>query len=93
MLQEFYAVAIRKTQLPREAARKVVAKYAEWDPIRTDPLLIVSASKLEEDHSLALWDALIVEAALRAGATKLLSEDMQHGRRFGGLLIENPFRP
>ncbi|MGI8307881.1 PIN domain-containing protein [Saccharopolyspora hattusasensis] len=91
VLQEFYSVATKKTKLPRETARKVVAKYAEWDPIRTDPLLIVSASKLEEDHTLAFYDALIVEAALRSGATKLLTEDMQHGRRFGNLVIENPF--
>ncbi|SDW78311.1 Predicted nucleic acid-binding protein, contains PIN domain [Saccharopolyspora shandongensis] len=93
VLQEFYSVATRKTKLPRGTARQVVAKYAEWDPVRIDPLLIVLASKLEEDHTVAFHDALIVEAALRAGATKLLTEDMQHGRRFGNLLIENPFRP
>jgi hypothetical protein len=29
----------------------------------------------------------------RAGLQYLLSEDMQDGRRFGGLTIVNPFRP
>jgi predicted nucleic acid-binding protein len=52
----------------------------------------VSASRLEEEHSLAFWDALIVEAALRAGARTLLSEDLQDGRRFGELVVRNPFR-
>ncbi|MEV0086300.1 hypothetical protein [Saccharopolyspora sp. NPDC050642] len=55
--------------------------------------MIVLAGKLEEDHTIAFYDALIVEAALRSGATKLLTEDMQHGRHFGNLVIENPFRP
>lgn len=32
-----------------------------------------------------------LEAALRAGATRLLTEDLQHGRKFGDLVIENPF--
>jgi predicted nucleic acid-binding protein len=38
-----------------------------------------------------LWDALIVQAALSGGADVLYSEDLQHGRRFGELRIENPF--
>ena len=37
------------------------------------------------------WDALIVEAARRAGATRLISDDLQTGRRLAGVLIDNPF--
>lgn len=37
------------------------------------------------------YDALIVAAALQAGCKILYSEDMQHGRRFGDLVVENPF--
>lgn len=93
VLQEFYNAATRKLQrpLPRNTARELVSDYSHWRRVDTDPLLIVSASRLEEQHSLAFWDALIVEAAIRSGASRLLSEDMQHGRRFGELLIENPF--
>ncbi|WP_168585008.1 PIN domain-containing protein [Saccharopolyspora sp. ASAGF58] len=95
VLQEFYNASTKKLKKPlsRWEARERVANYSEWRTVETDALLIVSASKLEEDHTLAFYDALIVEAALRSGATKLLTEDMQHGRRFGNLLIENPFRP
>jgi predicted nucleic acid-binding protein len=32
-----------------------------------------------------------VASALEAGTTRLLSEDMQAGRRFGTLVIVNPF--
>ena len=35
----------------------------------------------------------VVEAALLSGATTLLTEDLQDGRRVGGLTIRNPFRP
>jgi predicted nucleic acid-binding protein len=48
-------------------------------------------SALEERHTLSLWDALILEAARRAGATRLLTGDLQPGRRIGGVRIENPF--
>lgn len=61
--------------------------------VQVDPLLIVAASALGEQHSLSFWDALIIEAARRAGANRLVSEDLQHGRRIAGLVIANPFLP
>ena len=36
--------------------------------------------------------ALIVVAAARSGAERILSEDLQHGRTIAGVHIENPFR-
>jgi predicted nucleic acid-binding protein len=94
VLQEFYAVVTRKFKpaMPRAKARAIVAAYAEWCAVATEPQLIVSASRLEEEHTLAFWDALIVQAAIQAGAERLISEDLQDGRRFGALAIENPFR-
>jgi predicted nucleic acid-binding protein len=93
VLQEFYAVATRKFNPPmrRGAARDVVALYSAWAVIQIDAPLIIDASLLEERAQLSFWDALIVEAARRAGATRLLTEDLQHGRRLAGLVIQNPF--
>jgi predicted nucleic acid-binding protein len=93
VLQEFYAVVTRKLKPPlsREQARGLVATYSDWCSVNTDPTLIVAASELDERHSLALWDALIIEAALRAGSITLLSEDLQHGRMFDTLVVQNPF--
>jgi predicted nucleic acid-binding protein len=91
VLQEFYAVVTRKFKppMPRAKARAIVAAYGEWCDIATEPQLIVAASRLEEEHTLSFWDALIVQAAIQAGADRLVSEDLQHGRRFGSLTIEN----
>jgi predicted nucleic acid-binding protein len=93
VLQEFYVVATRKFEPPmrRAAAREIVALYGAWPIVAVDVALILAASRLEERHSLAWWDALIVEAAKRSGATRLLTEDLQAGRRIGGITIENPF--
>ena len=46
---------------------------------------------LAREHRLSFHDALIVAAAIEAGCDTLFSEDMQHGRRIGGLMIVNPF--
>ena len=35
---------------------------------------------------------MLVEAARAAGVTRLLTEDMQDGRRVGALRLENPFK-
>lgn len=93
ILQEFYVVATRKFDPPmsRRAAREVVALYAMWPLVQIDFPLILTASRLEERHKLSFWDALVVEAARRAGATRLLTEDLQSGRLIGGVRIENPF--
>jgi predicted nucleic acid-binding protein len=93
VLQEFYNTATRKLVPPLRpsAARRVVADYSEWQVVTTDALLIISASRLSEEHTVNFWDALIIEAALRAGATELVSEDLQDGRRFGPLRVRNPF--
>jgi predicted nucleic acid-binding protein len=94
VLQEFYSVVTRKFKpaMPFGQARAIVAAYGEWCEVPTEPQLIVAASRLQEEHTLAFWDALIVQAAVSAGADRLLSEDLQDGRRFGALAIENPFR-
>ncbi len=93
VLQEFYAVATRKLKPPltRSQARGIVATYSDWCSVNTDVALIVAASELEEQHSLAFWEALIIEAAQQAGAAVLISEDLQQGRTFGSLTIQNPF--
>ena len=93
VLQEFYVVVTRKfaTPLPPRIAREVVALYGQWPVIQIDLALILEASRLEERHQLSFWDSLIVVAAGRAGASRLLTEDLQAGRRFSGIKIENPF--
>ena len=50
-----------------------------------------AAVRFAREHGLTFYDALIVAAATEAGCDTLHSEDMQHGRKIGGLTIRNPF--
>jgi len=50
-----------------------------------------AALAFARDHGVSFYDALIVAAALESGCDTVLTEDMQHGRKFGGLTIVNPF--
>jgi len=93
VLQEFYVTATRKLADPlsREVAREAVRAYARWQVQRVGVVEIIEASQLEEQHHLSFWDALIVVSAQRAGARRLCTEDLQAGRDFNGLVVENPF--
>ena len=52
-----------------------------------------AALRLAERYGFAMFDALIVAAALQAGSATLWSEDMQDGMVIDGKLhIANPFR-
>src|SRR5690242_19685181 len=86
VLQEFHDVATCKLTPPMSprVARQVITAYAAWPVVAPDAALVVAASILSERHSFSFWDGLIIEAARRAGARRLLSEDLQDGRRLGG---------
>jgi predicted nucleic acid-binding protein len=76
--------------------RRVALERLAWWLDRCEPLAVsVEAFRLSlrlvEDHAFQLWDAVIVAASTEAGAAVLLSEDMQHGFRWRGITIVNPF--
>ena len=94
VLQEFYVNATRpkKPVLAVRDARRVVEDLLAWKPVVPDGALIASAWDLQDRFSVSWWDALIVAAARRSGAAVLVTEDLQDGQDFGGLVVENPFR-
>jgi predicted nucleic acid-binding protein len=92
VLQEFYVNVTRKISTPvsKELARLVVSSYAIWCT-ETTPTEIASAFRIEDESRIGFWDALIVSAASKSGATRILSEDLNTGQRIAGIVIENPF--
>ena len=93
VLNEFTNVSLRKLgwDWPQvDAALAVIAELTA--PVRALTGDIPAAAvKLARGNSLAFCDALIVAAAADAGCRVLLTEDLQHGRKFGGVTIQNPF--
>ncbi len=92
VLQEFYVNVTRKISPPlaKDLARLVVSSYAIWCR-GTTPTEIASAFRIEDESRIGFWDALIVSSALKSGATRILSEDLNAGQMIAGILIENPF--
>src|SRR5215203_5680220 len=83
ILQEFYVNATRKLAepLPVEVAEAQVRDFARLPLVRVDEAMILAAIERSRTMYLSFWDALVVEAALRAGTPRLLTEDLQHGQQ------------
>src|ERR1051326_1892440 len=94
VLQEFYVTVTRKLARPLkpDTAFEVVNQLAALPLVVIDPPLILSAIRRIKQDSISFWDSLIIDAALKGGAERLCSEDLQHGRIVNGMRIENPFR-
>lgn len=92
VLEEYFVIATRKLHLDAAAARRRVELLSTLDVVEIDVPTILSAIDLHRLHTIAFWDALVVQCAALAGCARLLTEDLQHGRSYAGVTAENPFR-
>lgn len=92
VLQEFYVNVTRKITKPlsKDKARLVVNSYSIWC-VETSSTEITTAFQIEDQYKIGFWDALIVAAAVKCRADRILSEDLNAGQMIAGIRIENPF--
>ncbi len=91
VLGEFFNASRRKLGMSVEDARIGVERYATLARVLIDRELVAAAIALCAEKSISYWDALIVAAAARAGATTLLTEDLNDGEEVLGVKVVNPF--
>lgn len=94
VLQEFYVTVTRKLRpgLSASEAQREVRALLPWSPIEISPTILERAWFVESRYQLSWWDALIVASAQTLGCGTLLTEDLQHGQDFDGLVVVSPFR-
>lgn len=94
VLGEFYVTVTRKLARPLEPdlAREAVDDLCALRVRSVRAELVQAAVRRSDASQLSYWDALIVETAVDAGASTLLTEDLQHGQVFDGLRVVDPFR-
>lgn len=93
VLSEFITNAMRKGTPPLslKEASEIVDELSRETVIAIDASLVQLALRRVQQSHISYWDALIVEAAIRSGATILYTEDMRHGTHYGPLELRNPF--
>jgi len=93
VLMEFFAQArqARHGLLPT-AAQAFVERIAARRPVvAVDKEVVLDALALRHRHYLSHWDAAILCAARRLGASTVVSEDLEPGRNYDGVTVLNPF--
>jgi len=88
VLQELYVTARRCSS---EEALAVVEDLAAWPLMVVDYAAIRAAVRLADQATLSFWDALVVVAAARSGASVLHTEDMTDRQDILGVRISDPF--
>ena len=93
VLQEFYVNATRKLSRPLapDTARQVIEDYSLWIVHAPTSASVLAAIKLQREHQVSFWDAMILQSAQDLGAEVLWTEDLNAGQRFGELVVQTPF--
>ncbi len=91
VLIELFNVLTRNQQMPAANAQTLIAAYTCWSVVPSDLTLVTAAIEKSTQHQLSIWDAMVIEAALRGGAQTLYTEDLTHGQRFDAITVVNPF--
>lgn len=93
VLQELFVTLTRKVMRPcsSDEALDLLEHLTAWPLMVVDYAAIRAAVELTGQARLSFWDALIVVAAARSGASILYSEDLNHGQEILGVRITNPF--
>lgn len=92
VLGELLHVLRRKAGIPRAEAQNAVLVWLDGYEITPTTLEgFVRANDLVANHQISIWDAVILAAAAEAQCDLLLSEDMQDGFAWGGVVVANPF--
>lgn len=93
VLSELYVTLTGKLRpgISADDAWDDVEALLAWNPIEVDRDLMVRAHEIVARHHLSWWDGMIVAAAQLQDCDALLSEDLQHGMRFGQVIVQSPF--
>jgi predicted nucleic acid-binding protein len=96
VLQEFYVQATRATRRDRISHDQAALLIESWMRFPVQEMtvpIVVAAMETARRFRISYWDAAIVEAARARGCDTVLSEDLGHGQDFGGVVVQDPFRP
>jgi predicted nucleic acid-binding protein len=93
ILAEFATTLIHKLS-PKVAPEQVSEILDALGPIPTiapDADMVRRAVQAHAAYGLHFYDAMVVAAAERAGSRTLWSEDLNHGQKYFGVSVANPF--
>lgn len=90
----FHTVVIRKKIMTSAEALGIIATLEAGLQVESiTPPLVRAAVLTHQRYQLRYWDSLIVATARQCGCKEVVSEDMNDGQDYGGVVVLNPFKP
>jgi len=91
-LARFFHATTRMGLLAHAAASALARDWLDVFHVNSvNTAALVDAMDAVGEHGLSFWDAMFRATARQSGCWEILSEDMQDGRRLGGVEFVNPF--
>jgi predicted nucleic acid-binding protein len=93
-VQEFYVQSTRPSRpdaLPHDIAVRLIQKWLRFRIQDNTVAVLQAALALKDRFQTSYWDAAILAAAKAAGCQEVLSEDLNHGQDYDGVIVVNPF--
>jgi predicted nucleic acid-binding protein len=78
--------------MPAPAARRLIERLHIFVTAPYDFRVTQQAWVIQDEHRFSWWDCVLLASATLAGCSVFFSEDLQHRRKVGDLMIVNPFR-
>ncbi|MDX8413884.1 MAG: PIN domain-containing protein [Mariprofundales bacterium] len=91
VLQEYAHVALTKLHQREDVILRQLILLEELQVIQQSPALIRRAIEVKIAYKIGFWDACIIAAAEHAKCTAILSEDMNSGQFYSGIVMQSPF--
>ena len=93
VLGEFFSVVTRRIPRPLsvEEATAVIDLISSLQVLNIDSAMVRRAIATHSRYGTSYWDSLIIAAAERARCPRILSEDMNPGQSYHGIVVVNPF--
>ena len=93
VLSEFFTVATRRIPAPLsiDQAEEIINLVGALPVVELDFSLVCRAISTHRQYGISYRDSLIVAAAERARCSRIISEDMNTGQSYHGIVAVNPF--
>jgi predicted nucleic acid-binding protein len=94
VLQEFYVQAThpgRRDALSSDDAVALITTWLRYPVHDITVELMRCAAVASRRWRISYWDAAIVEAARALGCSQVVTEDLNSGQDFDGVVVFNPF--
>ena len=92
VLAEFASVLIRKFKMSAPLILEFLSEMGRISRVFVDNQLVARAVEIQGLYGIQFYDAQIVAAAERLNCDSILTEDLNDGQLYCGIVAVNPFK-